>query len=406
MKDNATVEWLKVIVPAAIAIGGFAIGLWQYREGRWRRLLIDVQEGDKSTVAFVAMQVWNGEFPKRTFPWKWKWPKWVDRRRSKRRQELFQALCLAAVFQKSGRSMSLVHGALASVAQDPHFRREVKQIVDLTTVAITRSWSYTDLQSGRRRLNSLRAALQLDGGLRLRLDAYEFFASSEARHLPSDPRLSWAGLERAIRQQGSLVVVLPPAGQYPVVSLSFHDAGADVDVPSPLRATEPADPLASGANVASMEPRSVSAHLLRAKYPKAGQPAHDSTAWLARRLAAVIEEISAYRDADAIAVVPGRQHRFSDELGKAVASVTRLKEVGLTPDWSKDASFTVPEDHRSLVAGKTVVVLDDVYRSGQTFQTACTSVREAGAKTVLGITAVCTVSPAGDAAANDCGRLS
>ena len=92
MKDNTTVDWLKLIVPAVIAIGGFGIGLWQHREGRWRQLLIDVQEGEKSTVAFVAMQVWNPDFLKPRFPWKWKSPKRVGRRRTKRREELFTAL--------------------------------------------------------------------------------------------------------------------------------------------------------------------------------------------------------------------------------------------------------------------------------------------------------------------------
>lgn len=93
MKDN-TIELLKIIVPAVIAIAGFTIGLWQYRAARRRQLLIDVQEGDKSTVAFVAMQVWNGEFPKRKL--QWKFPKWIETRRQqrvqKRRKELFQAL--------------------------------------------------------------------------------------------------------------------------------------------------------------------------------------------------------------------------------------------------------------------------------------------------------------------------
>jgi hypothetical protein len=36
MKDNTTVEWAKVIVPAVIAVVGFAIGLWQRCSARRR----------------------------------------------------------------------------------------------------------------------------------------------------------------------------------------------------------------------------------------------------------------------------------------------------------------------------------------------------------------------------------
>ena len=206
--------------------------------------------------------------------------------------------------------MSLIHGALASVAQNDVFKSALKEIVDLTTVAITRSWSYTDLQRGRRRLNSLRAVLELDDDLRLRLDTYELLADYESRglaHLPDASRAFIEGLEQAVKQRGSLVVVMPPAEKDPVVSLSFNSAGADVDSPSPPRASEPPPP-ASGAKADATGSESVSAHFRHAKYPKTDQLPQESTAWLARRIADVIKATSSHHRAKAIAVVPGRQH--------------------------------------------------------------------------------------------------
>lgn len=386
MDNNATVEYLKVIVPAVIAVVGFGIGLWQYRAARRRQLLIDVQEGDKSTVGFVAMQVWNGDHTTRKF--RWNLPKPIEVRREKRntrrRQELFQALCLAAVFGKSGRSMSLIHGALASVAREPKspFRDELRTIVDRATVAITRGAGYTDLQSGRRRLNSLRAALELDCDRRLRLDTYELLASEASRGLD---RLSGASqafiksLEPAVKQQGSLVVVIPHARDHErVVSLGFD--GAQINSAAPASET-------------------ASAKMSLAKSGKPGEPSEATVAWLASRLVATIRAIPCYRDATVIASVKGT---FSCRLGSAVANAMGEKTlVWLAIDRSKDPPVATPAG--SVTAGDKVIVLDDVYRSGDTLQAAFKALQGEKATTVGGLTAICSVSPAAPPAVDRCG---
>ena len=170
---STTVDWLKVIVPAATAVIALGIGLWQYRATRWRQRLIDIQEGDKSAAGFVAVQLWAGR-PKWLF-WR-RWPFTFSRHRKRRREELLQALCLATVFEKSGRLNSLIRAALQS--QDRRYDPELREIMDRMTVAVTRNWNFTELETARRRLILLRMALGLDGETRVRLDRYALRAES------------------------------------------------------------------------------------------------------------------------------------------------------------------------------------------------------------------------------------
>src|SRR3954454_11205086 len=97
-------EWLVTALIVLISIG---VGLWQYDQGRRRQLLVDLQ-GDKNQVGAVAMRVWSDRFPHSSGRWS-----------TQRRCELFEALCLAAVFQRSGRTRSLIYGALLHAGQTP-----------------------------------------------------------------------------------------------------------------------------------------------------------------------------------------------------------------------------------------------------------------------------------------------
>ena len=149
----------KWLVSSLIVVAGIAIGLWQYLETRRKQLLVDLQ-GDKNAVAAVAMRVRSGRFPR-----------W----RTQHRRELFEALCLAAVFQRSGRSRSLVYGALANAGrgeeywQASRYRQEIRETVDRITVIVSQSSAYTDMARARRMLIDLRAVLQLDKDIRLRI---------------------------------------------------------------------------------------------------------------------------------------------------------------------------------------------------------------------------------------------
>jgi hypothetical protein len=87
-------QWL---VPSLVALVGIAVGVQQYAARGRQQLLIDLQS-DNAAAAAVAMKVRDGRFPKRSDWWS-----------KRRRRELFEALCLASVFERSGRSRSLIY---------------------------------------------------------------------------------------------------------------------------------------------------------------------------------------------------------------------------------------------------------------------------------------------------------
>jgi hypoxanthine-guanine phosphoribosyltransferase len=360
----------KWLASSLLVVVGIAIGLWQYIETRRKQLLVDLQ-GDKNAVAAVAMRVRSGKFPRWTTP---------------HRRELFEALCLAAVFQRSGRSRSLVYGALLSAGRagehrhSETYRREIREIVDQITVVISRSSAYTDLQRARRMLVDLRAALLLDDDVRLFLDAFELNAHRSERW-PPDERLllnafSWPDLERLVKRLGRLVVVGPPEGSCPVIALDYHRVARKRERQPPERLT--------------LTP--TGQKVVAAKYSK-GLDAQNCRARLTEQLAAVIDAHPLYRSASFIVAVPGRRHNFSSELGKDVSGKVNKEFASLRArsDFSKDEP-RYDVDDSTRIKGKSVIVLDDVYRSGVTLQAAASALRDAQAKEVLGLTATCTIS--------------
>ena len=199
---TARFEW---VVTSLFVLAGIGIGLWQYVRAQRRQLLVDLQ-GSKSAVAAVAMRIWSGQFPKS--------------RRSRHRRELFEALCLAAVFQRSGRSRSLIYGALTEAGKTPQYRAEIRDIVSRIMVTVSRSWGYTDLRTAGRRLTMLRAALRLDADVRLRVDAFDLQETTAHEEWPPDARLRHCAfrsvaLTTAVEYLGGLILVGPPAGSRP-----------------------------------------------------------------------------------------------------------------------------------------------------------------------------------------------
>jgi hypothetical protein len=377
-------EWL---VSSLLVFTGLGIGFWQYIEARRKQLLVDLQ-GDKNAVAAVAMRVWSGRFPR-----------WPVPHSTRHRRELFEALCLAAVFQRSGRSRSLIYGALADAGrtdryrQADRYREEIRETVDRITKIVSRSSAYTDLTGARRRLTALRAALRLDPDVRVRLDRFELDTGTTMENWPPDSRLSHCAfkvdaLKAAVQHVGTLVLVGPPKGSSVVVALDYHRA-------------------ARGREPERWVPTSTGASVIAAKYGRGSDRSERNrsdqlqsvTGDLATRLAAVIERLPAYRGAAAVAGVPGREHDFSDRLAEAVAAkshkpfVTMARPVEPASDSNETPRFTA-EDRDVERVKETVILVDDVYRSGQTLQAAAAALLSAGAREVLGLSATCTISAA------------
>ena len=142
--------------------------------------------------------------------------------------------------------------------------------------------------------------------------------------------------------------------------------------------------------------------VVAAKYLKTRRETGEEVA-LAERLAAIIDEHDAYASAKRIAAVPGSHHDFSDELGKNVAKRTKkelefvlLKGGAESPNG--DRQFTVIDP--ACVKNETVILVDDVYRQGQTLQAWASALVNNGAK-VLGLTATCTISAAAAPCSHD-----
>lgn len=130
----------------------------------------------------------------------------------------------------------------------------------------------------------------------------------------------------------------------------------------------------------------------------------DLAPWMARWMARAGAELLS--DADLVVPVPlhwwrffGRRFNQSAELARAIArlsgkqfapeAVRRVKrtrqQVGLTSLQRQDnvrAAFRVPEDQNSLVRGRRVLVVDDVYTTGATVSALAKSLKRAGAARV------------------------
>jgi hypothetical protein len=144
------------VLAGVIGLISILFNVYQYVAARRRESLSQIIQGEKETAAASAVRI-------------------RGMRRSPRRGEL-QALCLASVFERSGRTRSLIHGALRE--QQVKQSDEIRKIVDQITDVIARNASYTDLTLARRRLISLRSALSLDGDTRTRIDSIEKYTAA------------------------------------------------------------------------------------------------------------------------------------------------------------------------------------------------------------------------------------
>lgn len=373
---------------AASTIAGSALGfgIIQYNERRRQQLLTDLY-GGKEAAAAIATRVRQGRFPR------WK----------RNRDELLRAMCLAAVFGESRQSRSLLYDALAKAMATEEYRKQITSNVEDMHIIIARNGPYVDLARARHQLFALRAALSIDDDLRMRVERADIYSPQVDDMMTLDERCTdeahrWGALREVLRRRDSLVVVCPKPGRdgsvpgCAALALDFHKvAGISERVPAAVPAGEigPSQsgrlPLPAGERFLLTE---LAKRLHRAKYQRSVEDIRS----IASELADIIASHATYEKAEIIAVVSGRKHDCSVQLGTEVASLAAKMCVTLAKQEECDAESRFMLIEPGLVKGRKVILIDDVYRTGDTLRDAAQVLRRAGARQVLGLTVTCAVS--------------
>src|SRR4051812_3325398 len=102
---------LAELATALAATATLIFGVLQYYKKKRSDWLGDIIDGTKESAVVAALRIRHGE--RDSVPRRWHWPGW-----RKRRLEEIEALCLASVFEKSGRARALIHDALRKVPKD------------------------------------------------------------------------------------------------------------------------------------------------------------------------------------------------------------------------------------------------------------------------------------------------
>jgi predicted amidophosphoribosyltransferase len=196
----------------------------------------------------------------------------------------------------------------------------------------------------------------------------------------ADETHRWGALREVLRQRESVVVVcpMPGRGSFPgcaTLALDFHKV-AEVAERFPFPATE------------RFRLTESAKRLHQAKY-------EDSTAEvrsIARELASIIASHAVYEKAGMIAVVSGRKHDCSIRLGNEVGNLTGKTRVTLATRNRQDTGPKFVLMSPDSVKDEEVIIVDDVYRTGDNMRYAAQVLRGAGARQVLGLTVTCAVS--------------
>lgn len=355
-------DWVKVVAGLIVGVIGLlslGFNVYQYFAARRRESLDAIIRGDKETAAAAAARILNME-------------------RRARRGEL-EALCLAAVFERSGRTRSLIHEALKS--QQGLDRTTIAHIVDQITVVVARNASYTDLGLARRRLVALRAALSLDGDSRTRVDSMEIFTDAATRGGGNPCGCDheahrWSEFRESLSLLGTLVLVCstehvpgrldrprPPLGA-PIIALDYHRT-------------------ASGTLSITGQT------LVDEKYADPPIGVDGGLEAIAQKLSLIILHNERYSSADAIAAIPGTEHRYSEHLGNRLSQITHKPLVAMSAVKDPERHFVVDD---GLTGLPSVILVDDVFRTGRTFRDGESCLVAAGTKQVLGLVATSTIS--------------
>lgn len=139
-----TAETIAVIT-TVIALLSLAFSIIQYLRARHENVIRALQ-GNKETVGYIAFRLSEGN--RRLL------------RNPRRRREILMALCLAAVFEKSGRSRTLIYRALEKAKKT--YEDEVIGLVDEIETHFDDYEKISKLEKGRKRLGQLRQALSIE----------------------------------------------------------------------------------------------------------------------------------------------------------------------------------------------------------------------------------------------------
>ena len=127
----------------AIALLSAAFSLFQYLRARHEETIRALQ-GNKESVGYIAFKLSEGKFP----------------RRAGRRKEILMSLCLAAIFEGSGRSRTMIYKALRGAMET--YRAEVIEMIHEIEKNFLESVDDSKLVKGNKRLKQLRRALRLE----------------------------------------------------------------------------------------------------------------------------------------------------------------------------------------------------------------------------------------------------
>lgn len=377
-------EFIGPILAGFAALVGLGFGVYESARRYWQQQVTDLQ-GNKEAVAATAARVRRRKIPKFS---------------RSRRQDIFEGLCLAAIFERSGRTRSQIYAALNSASRTPRYCLEVRTAVQEITVAVARNQPYTDLSKALKRLDTLKAALSIDQDVRIILTRRELATLSTTnprrKTLTPDVRLThqalkWTSLRKVIEEFGSVIAVSPVSTDKKdsclVLALDFH-----------LSARSQPD-----GRDEKFELTDWGRRVRYGKYDSSELTIEElSRSTETQRCAALLEVADAlsrlitrhsnYNDCTAIAVTPGRNHDYSDRLGDHIWHATGKRLIKLRRGCTESGDLKF-EPITSINEYEKIILVDDVYRSGNTIRAASKALWAAGAGEVLGLTATCTVSP-------------
>src|SRR4051794_2542452 len=116
---------------AAVGMATFVFAAWQYYRQRRDNWLGSIIDRTKESAAVAAMRIRErtmGPHVMPATPW-----------RRKHQREEIEALCLASIFESSGRARALIHDSLRHVAQDEHQRSGLFLFVNDLTGSVARA---------------------------------------------------------------------------------------------------------------------------------------------------------------------------------------------------------------------------------------------------------------------------